>query len=240
MSFFGDWGPALGALNPVALGANLFAGGLDYLASEQDRRYAEGAARAGNELASRQYDSNMAMQREFAQHGIRWRVADAEAAGLHPLAALGSQGSSYSPSYSAFTSSSGTSSAGNAYRALSGMGQNLSRALMATATSGERAEQSLRLRNMELQNELLAEQIAGAQFENMRQVGPPMPIGDTEYFSDSSGRRYSLPSREFQDAVAGSTLYNLRWMFENKFLPRPAEYRDALGGRYRGGDPYRR
>lgn len=31
------------------------------------------------------------LQREFAQHGIRWRVEDARAAGLHPLAALGMQ-----------------------------------------------------------------------------------------------------------------------------------------------------
>lgn len=37
------------------------------------------------------------LQREFAQHGIRWKVADAKAAGLHPLYAIGAQGASYSP-----------------------------------------------------------------------------------------------------------------------------------------------
>lgn len=31
------------------------------------------------------------LQREFAKHGVRWRVEDAAAAGLHPLAALGMQ-----------------------------------------------------------------------------------------------------------------------------------------------------
>lgn len=41
---------------------------------------------------------NYAAQKEFAQNGIRWRVADAKAAGLHPLAALTSSGASYSPS----------------------------------------------------------------------------------------------------------------------------------------------
>lgn len=41
--------------------------------------------------------SQMDMQREFAQHGIRWKVDDARAAGLHPLAALGAQTSSYYP-----------------------------------------------------------------------------------------------------------------------------------------------
>lgn len=32
---------------------------------------------------------NVAVQKEFAQQGIRWRVEDAIAAGIHPLAALG-------------------------------------------------------------------------------------------------------------------------------------------------------
>lgn len=42
-----------------------------------------------------------AIQREFAQQGIRWKVADAKAAGLHPLYAIGAQGAQYSPvSYS--------------------------------------------------------------------------------------------------------------------------------------------
>lgn len=42
-----------------------------------------------------------ALQREFAQQGIRWKVADAKAAGLHPLYAIGAQGAQYSPvSYS--------------------------------------------------------------------------------------------------------------------------------------------
>lgn len=40
---------------------------------------------------------NIAMQREFAQNGIRWKVADATAAGIHPLFAMGAQTSSFSP-----------------------------------------------------------------------------------------------------------------------------------------------
>ncbi len=48
-----------------------------------------------NKLAQRQED----MQREFAQNSIQWRVNDAKKAGIHPVAALGSQGISYNPSY---------------------------------------------------------------------------------------------------------------------------------------------
>lgn len=39
----------------------------------------------------------MAMQREFAQNGIQWRVEDAKKAGLHPLYAIGASGASYMP-----------------------------------------------------------------------------------------------------------------------------------------------
>ncbi len=41
---------------------------------------------------------NLAAQKEFAQNSIQWRVNDAKAAGLHPLAALGSNGTTYTPS----------------------------------------------------------------------------------------------------------------------------------------------
>lgn len=41
---------------------------------------------------------NIKAQKEFAQHGISWKVKDAIDAGLHPLAALGAQTTSFSPS----------------------------------------------------------------------------------------------------------------------------------------------
>jgi len=42
---------------------------------------------------------NAALQREFAQNTIQWRVKDAQAAGISPLAALGASTSSAAPSY---------------------------------------------------------------------------------------------------------------------------------------------
>lgn len=44
-------------------------------------------------------DQNNAMQREFAQNSISWRVADAKRAGIHPLAALGVTPFNYQPQY---------------------------------------------------------------------------------------------------------------------------------------------
>lgn len=50
-----------------------------------------------NRSARRQAEQNEALQREFAQQGIRWKVQDARAAGLHPLYAIGASGAAYSP-----------------------------------------------------------------------------------------------------------------------------------------------
>lgn len=57
-----------------------------------------GSALLGGLFGSSAKKKELAYQREFAQHGIRWRVADAKAAGIHPLAALGSPGAQYQPS----------------------------------------------------------------------------------------------------------------------------------------------
>lgn len=78
--------------------------------------------------AGDQADQSQAIQREFAQSGIRWRVADAKAAGLHPLFALGGATTLYSPP--PITTGLGD--------ALSSMGQNLSRSVQAQESELER------------------------------------------------------------------------------------------------------
>ena len=87
------------------------------------------------------------LQREFAQNGIRWKVADAKAAGIHPLAALGAQTASYQPVQV------GDTSLGSG---LSEMGQNIGRAVDATLTREERKEQQRRnnlIQGMQLANQ---------------------------------------------------------------------------------------
>lgn len=115
---------------------------------------------------SGQWQANADLQREFAQHGIRWRVEDAKAAGVHPLFALGAQVSPASPIYMDGGGDRGT---------WSGFGQDISRAIDAGRTAGERAAtklDELQLERAQLENELLRSRIAR---ENSAQQGPAMP-----------------------------------------------------------------
>ena len=136
--------------NLIAAGANIIGGLMSK--SSQDKAAA----------------NNIKLQREFAQHGIRWKVEDAKAAGLHPLAALGAQTSSFAP-----ISVGGDPLAGG----LAAAGQDISRAVDATRTGGERMDaytktiQDLNVRRMGLENELLASQIA-----KTRGAGNPPPL----------------------------------------------------------------
>lgn len=80
---------------------------------------------------------NYQAQKEFAQNGIRWKVADAKAAGIHPLYALGASTASYSP-VSGYTGDNGVSEAANQF------GQGISRAVQARMTREEREREQAR------------------------------------------------------------------------------------------------
>lgn len=42
---------------------------------------------------------NLKYQKQFAKHAVRWKVRDAKRAGISPLAGLGAQTVSFSPSF---------------------------------------------------------------------------------------------------------------------------------------------
>ena len=81
--------------------------------------------------AEKKQQFNYQAQKEFAQNGIRWRVADAKAAGIHPLYALGASTNSYSP-VSGYAGDNGISQAASEF------GQGISRAVQAKMTRDER------------------------------------------------------------------------------------------------------
>lgn len=131
-------------MDPVTGGA-LIMGGSSLLGGALNNR----AIRRANER-------NLQMQEEFARNGIRWRVEDAKAAGIHPLYALGA--STMSPSYSVQAETGiGTG--------LQNMGQDLSRAMRAGMGVDELQESIMKeqLTNQKLHNELLGIQINKAR-----------------------------------------------------------------------------
>ena len=123
-------------------GGDLFSGGLGLLGgilSNSSREDANAANIANAQALNRM---NYEQQKEFAQHGIRWKVEDAKAAGLHPLHALGGSTASYSPSM-AIADVQPTSAASSAIGGfLANSGQQNSRSAL---SDEQKLEQQLRI-----------------------------------------------------------------------------------------------
>lgn len=128
------------------------------------------AQKDANEINKRMSEQNMAQQREFAQHGIRWKVEDAKKAGIHPLAALGAQTHSPSSSYiGASPVSMGDS--------ISNMGQDISRAMLAKATPEEKQLANIQLSSakLDLEGKAIDNQIRASQLRKLQANPPGLP-----------------------------------------------------------------
>jgi len=141
---------------------------------------------ADNRIAANRATEEYEREKEFAQMGIRWKVADAKAAGLHPLAALGAQTHSYAPQ-NAFVSSA-------PYLAdFSKMGQYINRATGAGITEEERRIKDAQVRReeadaeyAELRNaDLMRKLNEPTQQAPTRQVAPWMESQNTSTYESS-------------------------------------------------------
>lgn len=178
--------------------------------------------------AAQQY----AQQKEFAQNGVRWKVADAQAAGIHPLAALGAQTFSYNPVMTQYDN--GIS------EALGRMGQGVTRAVEAKQLAEERAaQQDLRQKQGQLVDAQIAKTNAEANFVNQQAAQsanavaktaapPPMPkvngkasqssgpFWDADLVShgfrvDEQGKKIDfVPSQALKDRV--EDVFGVEWM----------------------------
>lgn len=156
---------------PVIIGAAI-AGGASLLGGKKSSDEASQINAAQLAFAREQ----MAFQREMAQHGVRWRVEDAKAAGLHPLYAMGGILPAASPVSVNFAQSGAGASLAEA-------GQHIGRAVAAQMTPEEREAQAMQLRLGEAQ---LAESDArrvyylseAARTLSPSQVGAPMGVVD--------------------------------------------------------------
>lgn len=128
----------------------------------------------GNQQKKEGQEREIELQKEFAQNGLRWKVEDAQRAGVHPLAALGATGAAYSPVGLGDNDTAASFSAA---------GQDFSRAIDATRTAPEKAGvlggkmAALSLERASLENDLLRAQI----LDITRPRTPPFPLADGGY-----------------------------------------------------------
>lgn len=181
------WKDALPFLPAVNMGFSSFVDpALDYFGAEADRK----AAQDVNRKAAEEAEKNRQMQIEFAKNGVRWRVEDATAAGLHPLAALGASGASYSGGSTSYL----PESRGGSYRALSRMGQDASRAMMAMATPEEKEIKRLQLDRLKTDNLIAGMELLERKKRLLDSVGTGDGPGTNAGYSiggQSDGLRYA-------------------------------------------------
>lgn len=186
---------------------------------------------------------NREMQKEFAQNGIRWKVADANAAGVHPLYALGAQTHSFSPV---------TTGAGSH---LAQMGQDIASSINRTRTKGEQVSayakslESLTLEKFGLENMLLRSQIAkinaapspglpGSAYlidgqpssglvvnKAMERTAPgskpfqePGAITDTGWARTPTGLA-PVPSYDVKQRIEDQIIPEMQWSIRNNLIP---------------------
>lgn len=186
-------------------------------------------------------------QKEFAQNQVQWRVADAQKAGIHPLAALGLQPTSFSASVGGGAD-------------FQSMGQDISRAMMASMDRRERLEaaraaavraaaqderdaatHSANLENTRAHTAFLLSQ--AARMNSGGQVGPAAPGGvnvvPSRVITGAVGAPAQQPGpvahHQFQRTPDGGfriiqseqgkernedSLEGLEWSLANNFVPR--------------------
>lgn len=109
----------------------------------------------GNSSAKKAAKENYKQQKEFAQNSIQWRVADGQKAGINKLVAAGAQPSSYAPS-----------NVGGNFDFLGNAGQNIGRAMAATASPATQTNAitkmagQVQLEGLQLDNDIKRAQIA--------------------------------------------------------------------------------
>lgn len=142
-----------------------------------------GGRRAQNSQ-EHQTQQNIDMQREFAQHGIRWRVEDAKAAGIHPLYALSSGGAAFSPNPVTVDPMGA---------ALADAGQSIGRAVASQESDEQRKMRQLGVRLLEAQ---VGKAEAEAQMARSQAMSPS-PVQAGVGFS-SIGSAQTFPYREVE------------------------------------------
>lgn len=202
----------------------------------------------GDKSAAEAAEKNVAGQERFAKEGIKWKVADAKAAGILPEYALGASTHSFQPTYTGGQTGSMVADAG----------QNIARAALASSTQADRdLDHKLKaetLRGMILQNNKI--QGAESQMSRVNTPGNPpfphlrgnviegqgnSPVKDVplERTGQDSKSRYSegasipsvgwaetadgglmpVPSTDIKNRIEDQAIPETAWAFENMIKP---------------------
>lgn len=141
------------------------------------------AADKSRSASNYQTDKNVEWQKEFAKHGIRWRVDDARAAGIHPLAGLGASTTSFSPI------PAGDDGAAYYSRAGQRLGDSIQRA--SNVDEKKQRQVDLEIRQEQLRNMRLTNAGLQAELERGATTQPSMPVGQTPI-----GQEFGLPGQD--------------------------------------------
>ncbi|WMC01489.1 DNA pilot protein [Microvirus D_HF4_329] len=124
-------GPAISA------GAGLVGSGLDFFSAAQGRAQQNSQFQQSAQLAQQQFQFQM----DAAKQGIQWRVADAKAAGISPLVALGAP--TFNPGGIGISAGGVPEGYSNMGATLGKVGQDISNAIGRNMTPEERAQQAM-------------------------------------------------------------------------------------------------
>jgi len=194
------------------------------------------------------FNRGMASNDYWNRNTIQARVADAQAAGIHPLAALGVAGMSGGGGSANFvTPQMNTPQVEAPLRTAGGLGQNLMRAITSNMTKEERRKNTMmdtfnrerailqgtqELERAEKENKLLDLQIAAsAQRLATQQAGPPgvtpkqvpppiadFGVSDVQYTSNADGSKSVIPSAGVKNAIEDSPM-EWAWFWRNNIVP---------------------
>lgn len=200
----------------------------------------------GGISATSQASKDRKWQQRLAKNQVQFRVADAKAAGVHPLYALGMPAMSYSPT-AVHPGDYGGSAIGQ-------MGQDISRAITAGQTRRERELEAaaaaqrtaaLDAQNMRESESRIRENDANADYfrsqiarMNSAQVGPGAPSGvvqtvpnpaqpmvqqgvgsDYQYVRGRDGRLHIIPSEAVANTFDEIPGAGIGWFLRNNLTP---------------------
>ena len=167
----------------------------------------------GQKSQEKQAAQNIALQKEFAQSGIQWKVEDAKKAGIHPLYALGANTTSFAPVSIGSPLAEGINQAG----------QHIGRAVNATATPTQRSVAYMQLERMGLENELIRAQIASERARtNQAGMPPAVPSATQKYLIDGQGAAPlpdGIDGGQIKERLEDDTIGMLFWNWRNRVAP---------------------